>query len=116
MLTHVDLSILLGDSTKTIARHIADLEQRGTLIPTREKWKDIDLGVSHKKQVLEPYLKGDEYTDIERKTKRSGEAIMRYVKDFARILVLKEERFNDVELRFITGLSDKTIQGYKNLI
>jgi hypothetical protein len=86
------------------------------LIPTRGKWKDIGPGVSHKKRILELYLKGDEYTDIERKTKHTGEAIMRYVKDFARIMVLTEEGFNDTELRIITGLSEKTIREYKDLI
>jgi len=32
------------------------------------------------------------------------------VKDFARIMVLIEEGFNDTELMIITGLSEKTIQ------
>jgi hypothetical protein len=41
---------------------------------------------------------------------------MRYVKDFARIMVLTEEGFNDTELRIITGLSEKTIREYKDLI
>ncbi|WP_235283600.1 MULTISPECIES: DUF1670 domain-containing protein [unclassified Methanosarcina] len=44
---------------------------------------------------MELYLKGYEYTEIKRKTKHSGEAIMRYVKDFERILVLTEEGFDD---------------------
>lgn len=116
LLTQADIAILLGESTKTIARHIAELEKKDILIPTRGKWKDIGPGVSHKKRILELYLKGDEYTDIERKTKHSGEAIMRYVKDFARIMVLIEESFNDTELRIITGLSEKTIREYKDLI
>ena len=77
---------------------------------------DIGPGVSHKKRILELYLKGYEYTDIERKTKHTGEAIMRYVKDFARIMVLTEEGFNDTELRIITGLSEKTIREYKDII
>jgi hypothetical protein len=116
LLTQADIAILLGESTKTITRHIAELEKKDILIPTRGKWKDIGPGVSHKKRILELYLKGDEYTDIERKTKHTGEAIMRYVKDFARIMVLKEEGFNDTELRIITGLSEKTIREYKDLI
>jgi len=116
LLTQADLAILLGDSTKTISRHISALEKKGELVPTRGKWKDIGPGVSHKKRILELYLKGYEYTDIERKTKHSGEAIMRYVKDFARILVLTEEGFEGEELRIITGLSEKTIQEYKELI
>lgn len=45
----------------------------------------------------------------------TGEAIMRYVKDFARVLVLTEEGYGDEELRIITGLSEKTIWEYKEL-
>jgi hypothetical protein len=116
LLTQADIAILLGESTKTISRHIAVLEEDGKLVPTRGKWKDIGPGVSHKKKILELYLKGYEYTEIERKTRHSGEAIMRYVKDFARILLLTEDGFEDNELRLITGLSEKTIQEYKELI
>ena len=116
LLTQADIAILTGESTKTIARHISKLEKKGKLVPTRGKWKDIGPGVSHKKRILELYLKGDEYTDIERKTKHRGEAIMRYIKDFARILVLTDEGFNDTKLRIITGLSDKTIREYIDLI
>src|SRR5664280_3884742 len=58
----------------------------------------------------------NEYTEIERKTRHSGEAIMRYVKDFARILALSEEGYGDEELRIIAGLSEKTIREYKQLI
>ena len=116
LLTQADMAILLGESTKTIMRHITELEKKEKLIPTRGKWKDIGPGVSHKKRILELYLKGYEYTDIERNTKHTGAAIMRYIKDFSRMLVLTDEGFNDTELRIITGLSDKTIQEYKDLI
>jgi len=116
LLTQADIAILLGESTKTIMRHITELEKKDKLIPTRGKWKDIGPGVSHKKRILELYLKGYEYTEIERNTKHTGAAIMRYVKDFSRMLVLTDEGFNDTELRIITGLSDKTIQEYKDLI
>ena len=116
LLTQADIAILLGESTKTIMRHITELEKKDKLIPTRGKWKDIGPGVSHKKRILELYLKGYEYTEIERNTKHTGAAIMRYIKDFSRMLVLTDEGFNDTELRIITGLSDKTIQEYKDLI
>ena len=116
LLTQADMAILLGESTKTIMRHIAELEKKDKLVPTRGKWKDIGPGVSHKKRILELYLRGYEYTEIERMTKHTGAAIMRYIKDFSRILVLTDEGFNDTELRIITGLSDKTIQEYKDLI
>jgi len=79
-------------------------------------WHENIYFIYYKKRILELYLKGDEYTDIERKTKHSGEAIMRYIKDFARIMVLTDEGFNNTELRIITGLSDKTIREYIDLI
>jgi hypothetical protein len=116
LLTQADIAILLGESTKTITRHISKLEKNSKVIPTRGKWKDIGPGVTHKKQILELYLRGDEYTDIERKSRHTGEAIMRYIKDFARILILTEEGYNETELRVITGLSDKTIREYKELV
>jgi len=116
LLTQADIAILLCVSTKTISRHIHKLENNGEIIPTRGNWKDIGPGVSHKKRILELYLKGDEYTDIERKTKHSGEAIMRYVKDFSRVLLLTEEGYSNAEHRIITGLSDKIIKEYKSLI
>ena len=116
LLTQADIAILLGESTKTIRRHIAELEDNGEVIPTRGKWKDIGSGVSHKKKIVELYLQGYEYTDIERRTKHSGEAIMRYIKDFARVFILMEEGYSEEELRIITGLSDKTIREYRELV
>jgi len=65
LLTRADIAILLSESTKTIARHIPELENNGEVVPTRGRWKDIGPGVSYKKRILELYLKGDEYTDIE---------------------------------------------------
>ncbi len=47
LLTQVDLAILLSESTKTIARHIQELENNGEVVPTRGSWKDIGPGVSH---------------------------------------------------------------------
>ena len=116
LLTRADIAILLSESTKTVARYVKELENHGHVVPTRGRLKDIGPGVSHKKRILELYLKGDEYTEIERKTKHSGEAIMRYVKDFARILVLTEEEYSAPELRIVTGLSDRVIREYQELI
>ena len=116
LLSQADISIVLGESTKTIARHIHDLHQQEIFIPTRGNWKDIGPGESHKKQIIACYLRGDEYTDIARKTHHSPEAIMRYVKDFARLLILSEEGYTDHEIRMLSGLSDKTIEEYQDLI
>ena len=116
LLTQADIAIILGESTKTISRHIIELEKQGMVVPTRGRWKDIGPGESHKKRILKYYLLGDEYTDIERKTKHSSEAIMRYIKDFARLLILTEEGYSNNEIRMISGLSDKIVREYRELI
>jgi len=116
LLTQADLSMLLGQSLRTIMRYIQELESDGETVPTRGKWKDIGPGVSHKKRIVELYLRGDEYTDITRKTKHSSEAILRYIKDFARVLVLQESGYNREEIRVVSGLSEKVLGEYLELI
>jgi hypothetical protein len=51
LLIQADIAILLGESTKTISRHIAALEENGELVPTEENGKDMGHGVSHKKRL-----------------------------------------------------------------
>lgn len=116
LLTQADVSMLLGQSLRTIMRYIRELESDGETVPTRGKWKDIGPGVSHKKRIVELYLRGDEYTDIGRKTKHSSEAIMRYIKDFARVLVLYEAGYSRDEIRVVSGLSEKVLGEYLELI
>ncbi len=116
LLTLSDLSVLLGEGMRTVIRHIKKLESSGEFIPTRGKWKDIGPGVSHKKRIVELYLKGYEYTEICRKTKHSSEAIKRYIKEFARIFILSEEGYELSKLRLITNLSEKTLNEYLELV
>ena len=57
LLTQADIAMILGEGTRTISRHIAAIEALGNVVPARGKWKDIGPGVSHKKRILELYLK-----------------------------------------------------------
>jgi hypothetical protein len=116
LLTQADISMLLGQSPRTIMRYIRELEAEGETVPTRGKWKDIGPGTSHKKRIVELYVRGDEYTDIGRKTKHSSEAIMRYIKDFARVLILHEQGYSREEIRVVSDLSDKVLREYLELI
>ncbi len=116
LLTQGDLSLILAESRRTISRHIKQIEGSEESVPTRGKWKDIGPGESHKKKIVELYLLDYEYTDIARRTRHSPEAIMRYVKAFARVLTLSEEGYSDNEIRMISGTSIKTVQEYKELI
>ncbi|WP_048133650.1 DUF1670 domain-containing protein [Methanosarcina sp. 1.H.T.1A.1] len=117
LITQADIAILLEESTKTISQHITSLEKKGELVPTRGKMEGHrSWDKPQEKKILELYLKGYEYTEIKRKTKHSCESIMRYGKDFERIPILTEDGFDDEYLRIITGISEKTIREYKELI
>lgn len=115
LLTQADLAILLGESPRTVLRAIKDIQNTGVFVHTRGNTRDIGPGISHKTRILDMYLKGMEYTDIERRTKHSGEAIMRYVKEFSRFVLLKEKGYGDDELRMITDQSEKLLREYSEL-
>ena len=115
LLTQADLSVLLGQGLRTIQRAIYDIQDEGIMVYTRGNMRDIGPGISHKTKILDMYLKGYEYTDIERRTKHSGMAVMRYVKEFSRFVILKEEGYDKNELRMITDLSEKLVDEYYDL-
>ncbi|MFA5295278.1 MAG: DUF1670 domain-containing protein [Methanoregulaceae archaeon] len=91
-LTQADLSILLGESLRTISSRIAELKTEGIIVPTRGNKKDIGPGISHQVTIVELYLKGHDFTDIKRRTRHSSESISRYLNDFAKVACLEERQ------------------------
>ncbi len=92
-----------------------DLQMYGTIIPSRGNLMDIGPGTSYKTRILDIYLSGDDHIDIKRKTRHSNEAIMRYIKSFARFVILYEDCFMD-QFRMLTGYSPKLLNEYEKLL
>jgi len=115
LLTQADLSILLGESPRTIGRRIKELQDEGIIVPTRGSRMDIGPGVSHKTKIIEMYIEGYEFLDIKRRTRHSSGSITRYLRDFARIMVLHESGHNPREIRIITDHSDRLVREYLDL-
>ena len=115
LLTQVDLSILLGESPRTIGRRIQELQNEGICVPTRGTRMDIGPGISHKTKIVEMYLDGYDFTDIKRRTRHSSESITRYLRDFARVMVLCERGHSPREIRIITDHSDRLVREYLDL-
>ena len=57
-------------------------------MPTRGQIRDIGPGLSHKAQVVQLYLWGLQFTEIESRTRHSEVAIQRYLADFRQIAAL----------------------------
>jgi hypothetical protein len=115
VLTQADLSILIGESLRTISNRISELRDEGIIVPTRGNKKDIGPGISHKVKIVEMYLKGYDFTEIKRRTRHGSGSISRYLNDFARVACLDERAHNMNEIRIITGHSERLIRQYLEL-
>jgi DNA-binding Lrp family transcriptional regulator len=115
LLTQADLSILLGESVRTIRRRIKELKEEGIIVPTRGNWMDIGPGISHRAKIVELYIKGYDFTKIKRWTRHSSEAILRYLKEFARVVTLYENNYKAHEIALITEHSKRLVREYIQL-
>ncbi len=75
LLTHEDLACLLCSSLSTIKRGVQVLREQELNVPTCDQVKDIGKGVSHKTKIVQDYLVGYIFSEIERRQRHSVEAI-----------------------------------------
>lgn len=115
LLTQEDLALLLCCTVRTIRNDVRELRDQGILVPTRGQIKDIGKGVSHKARIVEEYLKGYEYSEIERRTHHSAGSIDRYIRDFSRVAYLTQRGEDLHKIRQVTRLSERLIQEYQAL-
>jgi hypothetical protein len=112
LLTIEDLAYLTCSSTATVKRDLAECRSNGVAVPTRGQIRDIGPGVSHKAQVVQLYLWGLQFTDIERQTHHSEGSIQRYLADFRQIAALYARGASIPEIRAASGRSASLISEY----
>jgi biotin operon repressor len=112
LLSHEDLACLLNSSLATIKRDVGHLRQQGLNVPTRGQIKDIGKGVSHKSQIVQDYLAGYTFSEIEWRRRHSAGAIGRYCQDFVRVVRLRQKNLSMADIRRTTGLSERLIGEY----
>ena len=112
LLTIEDLAYLTCSSPATVKRDLAACRARDEAVPTRGQIRDIGPGVSHKAKVVQLYLWGLQFTDIERRTGHSEGSISRYLSDFRQIAALYARGATLSEIRAATGRSAALISEY----
>lgn len=112
LLIQEDLALLLTTSIRTIQRDMQEMRQQGIVVPTRGEIQDIGPTVSHKTKIIELYLKGYEYTEIEQRTRHTGEAIKRYISGFSKVVLLSNQGYSVIQIRELTNSSEKVITEY----
>jgi hypothetical protein len=115
VLSYEDIAFCLTCSVVTIKRDMSRLRKRGVILPSRGWRQEMGRGQTHKTQILDLYLRGYQFTDIEHKTHHSESAIKRYIQDFTRVVLLHLKRFSIDQIRISTGFSHRLIGEYLKL-
>ena len=77
---------------------------------------DMGRTLTHKKQIIEEYLKCYLTKDIASKCKHHYTNVDRYISDFNRVFDLYEEEKNASQISFLTGLSINLVKEYIKII
>jgi len=116
VLTHLDLSLLSGQSTGYIARALRDYEaESDTVVPTRGTVHDIGPSVTHKAEVIRRWLRHESPVQIARVLNHSQESVDRYIADYQKVRTLAQ-KFATAELSTLTGLTPSVVQQYLALL
>jgi biotin operon repressor len=115
LLSHEDIAFILTTSVITIKRDIATLRRSGRTIPSRGWRHDMGRGSTHKTQILDMYLSGYQFSEIENRTHHSETAVKRYIQDFSKIILLHLKNFTVDQIRISTGFSNRLIGEYIKL-
>lgn len=111
-----DLGRLLGISVRTVKRDVARLRKAGCEVQTRGYYEGIGRARSHKALIVEYYLRGMTYAQIEDRSRHTGEAIKRYVETFGRVVyVLRRRGLRARERSYILGISPTLLKEYEEL-
>jgi hypothetical protein len=115
LLTVEDLAYLTCSSPATVKRDLSACRSRDEAVPTRGQIRDIGPGISHKAKVVQLYLWGLQFTDIEARSGHSEGSIRRYLADFRQIAALHARGASVAEIRAATGRSASLINEYIGL-
>jgi len=115
LLSYEDIAFLLTTSIVTIKRDISYLRRSGKTIPSRGWRHDMGRGTTHKTQILDLYLSGYQFTEIEKRTHHSETAVKRYIQDFSKIILLHLKDFSVDQIRISTSFSNRLIGEYIKL-
>lgn len=117
LLTQLDLAILLGVCDAVVSKYVNEIQNDGTMLPTRGNIQDISGAVTHKREIISLYLEGHLTPEIAVKTKHSKEAVDRYIQDYHRVETLWRHGITDLDqISQLARLSKRIVQQYVDLL
>jgi len=117
LLTLEDLAYrLFNCGQRTLCRDLQDLRQHRISPPLRSTIKDIGRTLSHRRQVIELWLAGHEYSHIAKTAFHCVASVRNYVEKFKRVALLQGEGFDLQTIAFLARLSAPLAQQYLALL
>lgn len=115
VLSYEDLSLFLAVDQSTVRRLVSQCVDEGDRPPTRGLIQDIGPTISHKERVIRQYFRGVLPGGIAASTGHSLGCVERYLADFGRVVVLRDQRLAPEIISRITKLSASLVKKYLKL-
>jgi hypothetical protein len=115
LLTLEDAAKLFNCGVRTLVRDLAQLRRRGIEPPLRSRVRDMGRAVTHRRQIVEQWLRGSEYSEIARDQYHSVASVARYVDQFKRCASLFQEAFDLHTVAFLVGISPSLVNQFHRL-
>ena len=105
LLTLEDLSQLFNCGMRTLSADLQALRQQQIVPPLRSTVKDMGRALSHRRQIVEGWLRGQEYSEIALQSHHVVASVFNYVEKFKRCVALFREGFDIATTAFLVHLS-----------
>ncbi len=117
LLTHADLSLMLGISTHQVGQLLMQARQdTAKTLMTKGYYFDQGMRPSHKGQIIALYEQGVDEADIARRTQHSPQSVGRYIRDYERVKLLVERAIQPEEMAPLTGMTKGVVKAHLLLL
>jgi DNA-binding CsgD family transcriptional regulator len=115
LLTLEDLANLFNCAVRTLVADLAALRREGLTLPLRSTVKDMGRAITHRRQIVELWMQGLEYSEIALRTCHSVQSVANYVEKFKRCAALLAGGFDLHTVAFVARLSTSLARAFHDL-
>jgi DNA-binding protein Fis len=117
VLNQADVSLLIGVSAGTIGKDIRDYQlEQGIVLPYRGTIHDMGPTLTHKKIIIEQFVRNIPTPEIARRTSHSEEACDRYIKGFKKVQKLHGNGIPEENIASELEMSKSLVREYVEII
>lgn len=117
VLNQSDVSLLIGVSAGTIGKDIKDYQQeQSVVLPYRGTVHDMGPTLTHKKIIIEKFVRNIPTPEIARRTSHSEEACDRYIKGFKKVQKLHADGIPEPNIASELEMSKSLVHEYVVII